>query len=213
MAGLFRQHSGAERLADGIVHAVGILASLVGVAVLLAVALPRLNAASGTGLAIYGVTLIGMFSASAAYNLVPNWKPALRRLDQAAIFMKIAGTYTPLVIVISGLFAYAVLAAVWVAALAGGLVKLALGPRFDRLTVPFYLTLGWASLLLAWPIFATLPLSAALLLVAGGLLYSVGVVFHLWDRLAFQNAIWHGFVLAAAACHFTAISVASLSAV
>lgn len=213
MTGFARQFTPAELLADGVIHVIGIAASLVAVSVMLALALPRIDPLSGAGLAVYGATLIVMFVASAAYNMIPHlhWKPALRRCDQAAIFLKIAGTYTPLVVILSGLFAYGVLAAIWIAAIAGGLAKLIYGIRFERMSVAFYLALGWASVLLAWPIFVTLPLATSVLLLVGGLLYTAGVVFHLWDRLMFQNAIWHAFVLMASACHFVAISFASMT--
>jgi len=208
-----RVHSVGELVADGIVHAIGIAASLIGIGALMAVALPRIDGPAAAGLGIYGVSLVAMFTASAAYNLIPaaTWKPLLRRCDQAAIFLKIAGTYTPLVIVLSSLFANVVLAVVWVAALGGGIAKLVSAQRLEGFTTALYLGLGWASLLLVWPMFVALPVGCLLLLLAGGLLYTVGVAFHLWERLKFQNAIWHGFVLAAAGCHFGAVSWASLS--
>jgi hemolysin III len=207
--------SRAEVMADGAVHLAGIAASFIAVPVLLALTLPRLDFASGVSLAIYGGAIILLFCASAAYHLVPHlhWKPALRSFDQAAIFLKIAGTYTPLVVLIGSVFAYGVLAAVWVAAIAGALGKLLFRRQFDKVSVAIYLPLGWASLLLAWPIFQTLPLVASILIVAGGVLYTVGVLFHVREKLRFQNAIWHGFVLCASACHFAAVASASLASV
>ncbi len=212
VAAVARQYSVAERVADGAVHALGILASLVAVPLLLVAALPRVGLATGAGLAVYGFALILLFSVSAAYHMVPglDWKPLLKRFDQAAIFFKIAGTYTPLVMVLGSIFAYVVLSLVWAVALFGAFAKLALGARFERISVALYLPLGWASLLLLWPIVATLPLAVSVLLVAGGLLYSIGVIFHVMERLRFQNAIWHIFVLSASACHFAAVSRASL---
>ena len=209
----FREYSRAEILADGFIHLIGICASITAVALLLAFAIPALNGASVTGLGIYSATLIAMFSCSAAYNLIPHkpWKPLLRRFDQAAIFLKIAGTYTPFVILIGSAFSYGVLAVVWVTALIGAAAKLIFTPRKDRYSVPLYLALGWASIVLVTPIVEVVPLVDAWLIFAGGLLYSAGVVFHLWDSLKFQNAIWHGFVLSAAFCHFAALSHASFS--
>lgn len=207
-----RQYSPAERVADGAVHALGIIASLVAVPLLLVAALPKVGVATGAGLAVYGAALILLFSVSAAYHMIPglDWKPLLKRFDQAAIFLKIAGTYTPLVMVLGSIFAYVVLSLVWAVALFGAFAKLALGARFERISVALYLPLGWASLLLLWPLVATLPLAVSLLLLAGGLLYSIGVIFHVMERLRFQNAIWHIFVLSASACHFAAVSRASL---
>jgi hemolysin III len=209
-----RAYSRAEIVVDGAVHATGIIASLVAVPLLLVNAVPHLDVASSIGLAVYGVAIIALFCISATYHLVPHehWKPALKRYDQAAIFMKIAGTYTPLVIFIGSLFGFIVLAGVWIAALFGAVAKLWLGERYERVSVAVYLPLGWASLLLAWPIITTLPLSASVLIPVGGVLYSVGTIFHMWERLRFQNAIWHGFVFAASSCHFAAIASSALAA-
>ena len=144
-----REYSKAERVADGVIHGLGIGSSLVAVSILLTLAVPRLDGRAGLALSVYGIAIIVLFCVSAAYHLVPalNWKPALKRCDQAAIFFKIAGTYTPLVVLIGGVFAYAVLFVVWVAALGGAFAKLALGARFERISVALYLPLGWAALL------------------------------------------------------------------
>jgi hemolysin III len=204
-------HSRGEVIADAVVHGLGVIASLIAVPALLALALPQVPAAAGASLVVYGLALILMFSASAAYHMIPHlaWKPALRRFDQAAIFMKIAGTYTPLLVVVGGLFAKALLSVVWIAALGGAIGKLAFGHRFERFTVTIYLALGWAGILVAVPLAKTVPANAVLLIVAGGVLYTVGVAFFYLRRLRFQNAIWHGFVLAAAACHFAAVAQAA----
>lgn len=210
-----REYSRAEIMADGAVHLAGIVASLIAVPLLLVFALPRFDAATSVSLGVYGSAIILLFLVSAAYHLIPHmhWKPVLRRFDQAAIFLKIAGTYTPLVMLLGSAFGYAVLAVVWLTALSGALGKLLLRRHFDRISLVIYLPLGWASLLLAWPIFNTLPLAASVLIVAGGLLYTVGVIFHVWEKLKFQNAIWHAFVLAASGCHFAAVASASFAAV
>ena len=215
MSATLREYSKAERVADGVIHGLGIGSSLVAVSILLTLAVPRLDGRAGLALSVYGIAIIVLFCVSAAYHMIPalNWKPALKRCDQAAIFFKIAGTYTPLVVLIGGVFAYAVLFVVWVAALGGAFAKLALGARFERISVALYLPLGWGALLLIWPIFTTLPLAASVLVIVGGLLYSVGVIFHAWEKLRFQNAIWHGFVLAASACHFAAVANASFAAI
>lgn len=209
----YPDYTRAERIADGIIHVIGITASVTAVIVLLAIAIPTLDASSSTALAIYGVTVVTLFSVSAAYHMVSHsgLKPILRRFDQAAIFFKIAGTYTPLVVLIGSAFSYGVLAVVWVTAILGALAKLVLRHKLDGISVAIFLLLGWASLTLAWPIFETLPVTVSVLIVAGGVLYSVGVIFHLWNSLKFQNAIWHGFVLAASACHFTAVAAGTFT--
>lgn len=209
----YPNYTRAERIADGIIHVVGITASVTAVAILLVVAIPTLDAFSTTALAIYGATVVTLFSVSAAYHMVTHQglKPVLRRCDQAAIFFKIAGTYTPLVVLIGGAFSYAVLGFVWAMAILGAIGKFAFDHKLEGITVAIFLVLGWASLTLAWPIFATLPLVVSILILAGGLLYSIGVIFHTWNGLRYQNAIWHAFVLAASACHFTAVTAGTFS--
>jgi hemolysin III len=211
MTDTVRDYSRGERIADGVIHALGIGLSIAGFVALGVTAMPLTDMGTAIALAIYCALVVLMFCVSAAYHMVPHvhWKPVLRRFDQAAIFLKIAGTYTPLVVFLGSLFGYVVLAAVWVAALFGATAKIALGKRFEKVSVALYLPLGWASLLLAWPIFATLPTSVSVLVLAGGILYTVGVVFHMWEQLKFQNAIWHAFVLGASACHFAAVSSAA----
>jgi len=211
MANKVRDYTSGELIADGVIHFLGIGFSIAGFIALTLTAMPSSDAGTAAALAIYGIALVLMFSVSAAYHMIPHlhWKPALKRCDQAAIFFKIAGTYTPLVVFLGSMFAYFVLAAIWIVALLGAFAKLALGHRFEKISVSLYLPLGWASLLLIWPIFSTLPPTASILVVTGGILYTVGVVFHVWERLKFQNAIWHGFVLAASACHFAAVANAA----
>jgi hemolysin III len=214
MARLARKYSISEIAVDGVVHVVGIVASLIAVPVLLVMALPRVGLTSGIGLTVYCAALLLMFVASAAYNLIPGetLKPILRRFDQAAIYLKIAGTYTPLLALLGGLFAWGLLGVVWLAAIFGAVTKLAFVHRFERFTTITYLAMGWAGILVVLPLWRELSGGAVALLVAGGLLYSAGVVFHRWEALKYQNAIWHGFVLAAATCHFIAVSHSSFAA-
>ncbi|QKV18410.1 PAQR family membrane homeostasis protein TrhA [Oricola thermophila] len=209
----YPDYTRAERIADGIIHVTGIAASVIAVAMLLVAAVPTLDAFSTTALAVYGVTVVMLFSVSAAYHMVTRdgLKSVLRKFDQAAIFFKIAGTYTPLVVLLGSAFAYGVLVFVWIAAILGALAKFAFDRRLEGITVGIFLVLGWASLTLAWPIFVTLPVIVSVLILSGGILYSVGVIFHLWDGLKFQNAIWHAFVLAASACHFTAVATGTFA--
>ena len=201
-------YTSGERLVDGVIHGLSILASLIALPILIVMAIPHLSAASVSSLAIYAAASLAMFIFSAAYNLIPvvSWKDRLRRFDQAAIFMKIAGTYTPFTLLkIGGAWGIGLLTAVWAVALSAAAAKLFLPGALDRISIGLYLVLGWAVLLVIRPLAAALPLDALILLAAGGGLYTVGVVFHLWKGLAYQNAIWHGFVLAAASCHYAAV--------
>ena len=197
-----------ELIADGIVHAIGVSLGLAGAIAIVIVAAHSAHAADMPAILIYTVGLLAMLGFSAAYNTWPisHAKWLLRRFDHSAIYVMIAGTYTPFIAQMKGDFvSIGLLIGVWLTAVAGVTLKLLLPGRFDRLAVVFYLILGWSGAVVYQPASAYLPTLSLWLLVAGGVLYSAGVVFHGWQSLRFQNAIWHGFVLVAACCHYLAI--------
>ena len=157
---------------------------------------------------VYVAGLLAMLGLSATYNLWPvsRAKWVLRRFDHSAIYMLIAATYTPFIMEVKeSLLAIALLIGVWCAAIAGIVLKLRFPGRFDRVAVGLYLAMGWSGLMLYDSVVKALPAMALWFVVAGGVLYTLGVIFHAWQRLRFQNAIWHGFVLCGAACHYTAV--------
>lgn len=204
----FPQYTLGERVADGTIHVIGVAASVVALVALLVIGFKTETAIMVAGLTIYGLALVATFSCSAGYHLVvrPRVKEILRRFDHAAIFLMIAGTYTPFVLIkMNNAWGLGLLAVVWTMAAIGIVIKLFL-PRFlDGLSTALYLVQGWA-VLAAWePLHAALPGGVLTLLMVGGVLYTVGVVFHLWNRLPYQNAIWHSFVLSAASCHYAAV--------
>ncbi|WFS10526.1 hemolysin III family protein [Methylobacterium sp. 391_Methyba4] len=198
-----------EIVADGVIQGLGVLLGFAGAVALVATAVTtHLGLGERAAVVVYAAALVLMLGVSALYNLYPvsprKW--LLRRADHALIYLMIAGTYTPLVALVgSGIRAYALLAIIWVVALIGIAVKLLLPGRFDRLSIGLYLLLGWSGLLAYESVIAALQPTALWLLGIGGALYSIGVIFHIWRTLPFQNAIWHGFVLAAAACHYGTI--------
>lgn len=197
-----------ELIADGIVHAIGVSLGLAGAITIVIVAANSLHAATMSSIIVYSIGLLSMLGFSAAYNTWPvsRAKWVLRRFDHAAIFVMIAGTYTPFVAQMKGnLVSVSLLIGVWLTAVVGITLKLLLPGRFDRLAVVLYLLLGWSGVVVYEPVAAALPSLSIWLLVAGGALYSVGVVFHAWQSLRFQNAIWHAFVLVAACCHYSAV--------
>ncbi len=152
-----------------------------------------------------------MFGFSCAYNLTPPspLKWLLRRFDHSAIYFMIAGTYTALLAMLGNqVWNWVLIGVIWAGALGGSAIKMLLPGRFDRLAIVLYLLMGWAALAAIKPVSMALPTATLVLVVVGGLLYSVGVIFYKWQSLKFQNAIWHGFVAAAAACHFAGIAVA-----
>jgi hemolysin III len=203
----FPSYTRREHLADACVHAAGVVFSIAATVFLLVAALRTLPAADIAGLIVYCIGLIGMFGASAAYNLVShgNLKEALRRLDHSAIFVMIAGSYTPFAIVVGGNAGGFLLVAVWAIAVIGVAIKLRFPRRFDKLGVLLYLAQGWLVVVAIGPVAEMLPSQALWLLVIGGIVYTAGVPFHLMERLRFHNAIWHLFVLGGAACQFVAI--------
>ncbi len=202
-----RDYDRAEVTLDAVVHGVGLVLGIVGTAVLIAFTL-RSPAVGDLPVAIvYATGLLAMLGFSAAYNLWPvsRIKWLLRRFDHSAIYLLIAATYTPFIAQMkNGLLATTLLAGVWTVAAVGVVLKLALPGRFDRFSIVLYLALSWSGVAM-YEVIAALPASTLWLLGAGGLLYSFGVVFHLWESLRFQNAIWHAFVVLAAACHYTAV--------
>lgn len=134
-------------------------------------------------------------------------RETLRRVDHAAIFLKIAGTYTPLVVVIGSMFGYITLGIIWAIALTAAASKLIFAHWPKKLSLATYLLLGWAALILIVPMVRTLDTAAVILIALGGALYSLGTIFYVWEKLRYQTAIWHGFVLAASACFFGAIAL------
>ena len=172
------------------------------------VALPRDSALPTLSLTLYGCGLLAMLTFSALYNTSgrPARRVLLRRFDHAAIFVMIAGSYTPFALLkIGGLLGWSLLGFVWLAAATGAVVKLVSPRLMEGRTVISCLLLGWTVVVAFGPLAAALPGWTLVLLAVGGGLYSVGVVFYLWGRLAFHKAIWHGFVLAGASCHYAAI--------
>ena len=197
-----------ELIADGIVHAIGILSGVIAATVLIVLTAIYANPRDIVVVSIYVAGLLSMLGLSATYNLWPvsPTKWVLRRLDHSAIYVLIAATYTPFIMELSNsVFAIALLVGVWCVAIFGIALKLGWPGRFDRLSVGLYLALGWSGLMLYDSVVAGLPRMALWFVLAGGAMYSLGVVFHAWRRLRFQNVIWHCFVLSGAACHYTAV--------
>jgi hemolysin III len=198
----------AELIADGIVHGIGVFGGLVAATVLVVLAAVYATPVEIAAVSVYVAGLLAMLVMSATYNLWPvsRAKWVLRRFDHSAIYVLIAATYTPFIIQVKdSIFAVVLLIGVWCVAVGGTVLKLVLPGRFDRVSVGLYLAMGWSGLMLYDAVVSALPAMALWLVVAGGALYSLGVIFHAWQRLRFQNAIWHCFVLLGAACHYTAV--------
>lgn len=197
-----------ELLADGVVHAIGVGLGLIAATVLVVVACYFATAADVVAVSVYAAGLIMMLGLSAAYNLFPvsRWKWILRRFDHSAIYMLIAATYTPFIAQIkTSVTSIALMVGVWSVAAVGIVLKLFFPGRFDRLAIGLYLAMGWSGVMVYDLLAHALPSVTLWLIGIGGVLYSAGVIFHVWERLRFQNAIWHGFVLLAASFHYAAV--------
>jgi hemolysin III len=199
----------ASMRADLIVHLVGLGFAVIGGATLLGLALGLGSLSLAAAILIYVAGFVAMLALSLAYNFSKlRWRPILRRLDHAAIFVMIAGSYTPFTTQrLHGAWAWGMTAAVWALALAGVAAKLFLPGLGRRFWIGLYLGLGWLSLLAIQPLTGAVSWVVLALLAAGGLVYSTGSLFYVLEKLSFRRAIWHGHVVGAAALHFVAVLV------
>jgi len=199
-----------EELAHSIIHGVGIVLAIAGLSVLVALAAMRGDAVHVTACAIYGTTLILLYVASTLYHSIPlpGAKRVLRVLDHCAIYLLIAGTYTPFALVnLRGAWGWGLFVAVWALALAGVVFKSLATGKARILSVVLYLALGWCVVWVFGPLSRAVPARGLELLFAGGVAYSLGVVFYVWKRLPYHHAIWHVFVLVGSVLHFFAVLV------
>jgi hemolysin III len=206
-------YSRAETRSDAVVHAIGLGFALIGAPVLLAVTIvlsDRLDVV--VAVAVYGGSLIGMMLASTLFNHGPGgtWQPLLRQIDHSAIFIKIVGTYTPLLILTGGQWGWALLA-LWMTAALGVGFKFLDIDRYRWIGVVLYLLLGWGGVLLCRSFLQALPPAVFGLVASGAVFYTVGVLFYLLDRLPFHYTIWHVCVLAGTVAFYAAVLLLILS--
>lgn len=197
-----------ELIVDAVVHIFGLVVAVGAGSILLTIALTHTAPEAFPALVVYVSTLIVVLGVSLAYNMWPvsPVKRLLARFDQAAIFLFIAGSYTPFLAVIGGTRTGVVMMSlVWGASLIGVALKLIVPHRFGRLAIVLYLAIGWSGIIVFQNLAQELPTSTLWLLVAGGVTYSAGIIFHLWEKLKFQNALWHVFVVAGASLHLWAV--------
>lgn len=202
-------YSRAERVSDGVVHVLGVVLALGAVPVLIThTALFRPWSDAVAGVSVYGATLILMLTFSALCNMVHSarWSGLLQKLDHSAIYLKIAGTYTPFVF-LSGVHAPGLLAGLWGSAALGSLLRILAPGRLQWLALSLYLGMGWAVVLFGGAMLAAFPGQVLALMAAGGVVYTVGVAFFLFKSLPFHTTIWHVFVLAGSALFFVALAL------
>jgi hemolysin III len=198
-----------EEYASAVTHGAGLLVFLAAVPVLITLAVVHGSAAHVASFSLYGGSLVLLYAASTLYHAFrrPRVKRFFRVIDHVAIYLLIAGTYTPLAVVtLEGWLSGALLAVIWAIALIGCVFKIFCTGRYERLSVALYLGMGWLAVLVIGPVIESLPLAGFLWLLVGGLLYTGGVLFYAWQRLPYNHAVWHVFVLAASVCHFVAIA-------
>lgn len=202
-------YSRAERFSNGVVHIVGVASAVVAVPVLITTtAMYRSEPEALLGASVYGVTLVLMLTFSALYNMVDSdkWTDLLRRLDHSGIYVKIAGTYTPFLL-LSGTQAPGLLIGLWSLATVGSVLILIDPVRFRWVGLGLYLLMGWAAVWAGQAMLAELSPTVFWLMIAGGVIYTVGVGFFLLDWMPFHNTIWHIFVLTGSVLFFIAVSM------
>jgi hemolysin III len=199
----------AAKKADLIVHIVGLIFALFGGGLLLGLSVGLGRLTQTAALSVYAAGLLAMLAFSTAYNFANDrWRPIMRRLDHAGIFLMIAGSYTPFTTQnLSGTWAWGMTVAVWTIAGLGAIAKLFLPGLGKRFWIGVYLALSWVVLIAAKPMIAAIPWIALMLLLIGGAVYSLGVTFYVSKRLKFNRAIWHGHVIAAAGTHWAAVLI------
>lgn len=202
------RYTRGEKRADLCVHVLGVPAGVAGAVVLVVIAALGGDVTRVLSVGLYSIGLIAMLTGSAAYNVAeePARKEIMRRLDRAAIFVMIAGTYTPFTLVSVGGWTGALYClAMWLAAAIGVTMKLAWPRRLEGLAIAMYLLMGWSVLAMVPDLAESVSTAVLVLLLLGGVLYTLGVGFHLARRLRYHNAVWHAFVLAAAGVHYVAV--------
>jgi hemolysin III len=201
-------YSRGEEIANSLTHGVGVLLSIAGLAVLVTLTALRADAWAVTAGAIFGASMVLLYASSTLYHSLraPRLKHVVRVVDHVAIFYLIAGTYTPFMLVnLRGPWGWSLFGVVWALAVAGTALKIFFTGQFRVLSTLVYLFMGWLVIVAFKPLMEALPRGSLVMLISGGLAYSLGTVFYLWKRLPYHHAVWHMFVLAGSVCHFFAV--------
>ncbi|MEA3588186.1 hemolysin III family protein [Pseudidiomarina sp. 1APP75-27a] len=203
-----KAYSIAEEVAHSITHGVGAVASIVGLVVMILWSAAYGDTWHIVSVSIYGASLILLYTASTLYHAFP-WpriKSFFQHIDHAAIYFLIAGTYTPFALInLRGPWGWTLLGVVWGIAIVGVILELSLSERKKWLSLSLYLGLGWMAVVAIKPMITHVEVGGLMLLLAGGLAYSLGVIFYVWKSLKYHHAIWHMFVLAGSVLHFFSI--------
>ncbi len=201
-------YSIGEEIANSITHGLGAILSIVALVLMVVLAVTQSSMIAVVSASIYGASLVLLFLASTLYHSFqkPRIKNVLKILDHCAIYILIAGTYTPFMLIsLQGAWGYTMTAIIWSLALFGIFFKLFYRHRFPKLSLFTYIAMGWLIIVASTEMMAKVPVGGLVLLAAGGLVYTLGTIFYVWERCPYNHAVWHVFVLAGATCHFFAI--------
>jgi hemolysin III len=206
----FSEYTPAEEIANAITHGIGTLLSIVGLIILIVMAALTGDAWRIVSFSIYGSTLIAAYLASTLYHsmLHPRTKYIFKVLDHCSIYLLIAGTYTPILLLsLHGAWSWILMSVIWGLAVVGITFKAFFVTRFQLISTLAYIGMGWLAVTAWGELSRSLPVGAMRLLIIGGVVYTVGVIFYRWDRLPYNHAIWHGFVMGGSICHFLTMAV------
>lgn len=199
-----------EEIANSVTHGLGLLASIAGVVVLVSLSAGSGEAWHMASAVIYGATLVALYAASTLYHAFKGTgaRGVLRIVDHCAIFLLIAGTYTPVALVgLGGAWGWSLFGVAWGIAAIGIVFKIFATGRFGALSTATYVSMGWLCIVAAKPMIVLLSPGALALLVLGGLFYTAGTVFYHWEKVPYSHAVWHVFVIAGSLCHYLAIAL------
>lgn len=203
-----RSYSTGEEIVNSITHGIGALLSVTGLVFLVVLASQHGDVRHIVGFSVFGTALVLLYTASTLYHSLthPTAKKVFKILDHSAIFLLIAGSYTPFMLVsLGGTLGWTILGIVWALAVLGIVMKSVFIGRFKRISLVVYLGMGWLCVFALRPMLEQVPGVILILILLGGLCYTVGVVFYVWRKLPFNHAVWHLFVLAGSACHYFAV--------
>ncbi len=197
-----------DELASSVIHGIGVVLSIAGLAVLVTFAGLYADTRAVVSCAVFGSTLVVLYTTSTLYHAIPfaRVRPILRRLDHIAIFVLIAGTYTPFTLLaLPGAWGWSLFATIWTLALAGSVLELGIPHAPRRLVAVLYVAMGWVGMVAIEPLYHHLQPGGLALLLAGGVAYTLGVPFYLMRRMPFHHTVWHVFVLAGSILHYLAV--------
>ena len=197
-----------EEIANSVTHGIGVALAVAGMTVLVVLSVIYGDAWRVVSFIIYGSSLIILYSASTLYHSVqhPKTKKVLRTLDHTSIYVLIAGTYTPFLLIgVRGVLGWTLLAIVWAMAVAGIIWKIFFLGRLEVLATIMYIFMGWIGVIAFRQLLINIPPHGVTMLFAGGIVYTLGVIFYAWEKLPYNHAIWHLFVLGGSICHFFAM--------